>query len=464
MKKIKFTALLLAFAIIFSFSPSLKICAVSADLDLYSEGIYMVNLDTGVTVYAKNENVRYYPASTTKIMTCIIVMENVPDLDKKVTITYAATDEFWTGDPNKTGASNAALEAGQENITFKDCLYALMLASACEAANILALNTAGSVEAFAALMNAKAAELGCTGTHFSNAHGLWEADNYTTPYDLYLITKYAYDSVPGFMEICDTYSYDFPANTYNPDGYTKYTTNPLITPTSDFYLEYAHGIKTGSIDVYYDSSGNVHDGGRCLVSTASKDGYTYMLVTMQAPFYDSNGQSYNFAAADHVTLYEWALSNFIMQKVVDEGQIAGEIDVEQGEETRLQLLTDFSFSTLLPKSLAENMTSDSSGPLQKKITYKYDSVTAPVTKGEILGTMEVIYQGETISTIDLIAAKSIDRSQFAYIMDRARSVLDTSWFMPLLALLALLLIVQTVLLLIRRRRLVQEAKRKARRR
>ncbi len=432
------------------------------DSDVKSEGVYMVNLDTGIVVCAQNEHERFFPASTTKIMTCIIALENVPDLNAKVTITYDANNEFWEGDPNKTNVSSALFEAGQDNVTFKDCIYGLMLPSGCDAANILALNIAGSLSDFAAMMNQKAQEIGCTETHFSNAHGLWEKDNYTTPYDLYLITRYAYDNVPGFMEICDTKSYTFPPNSINPDGYSMTNTNKLMQTSSDYFLEYVHGVKTGSIDEYYDESGT-HDGGRCLVTTAQQNGYTYMLVTMQAPYYNAEGKAVDYAANDHYNLYEWAYSNFTYCTVVPEGSICSEIDVEQGEDDRLQLLTDFAFSTLLPVDQAEAIQNGDKGPIQRKITYLYDTVTAPVKKGEILARMDVIYQDEVIATMDLVAGRSIERSQLAFMADRARSLLDTPWFIPLLILLALLIVVNVALMSIRRARLVRAAKRKARR-
>ena len=464
LKAKKFSLSLLSFLIISMIFSSVSVCAAAfvPDTEVHSEGVYMVNLDTGIVIVAQNEHERYYPASTTKIMTCIVAMEHIADLDAKVIITYDANNEFWEGDPNKSDVSNCALEAGQENITFRDCLYGLMVPSGCDAANVLALNISGSIPEFVELMNQKAQEIGCTGTHFSNAHGLWEADNYSTPYDMYLISRYAYDNVPGFMEICDTQSYDFPPNEWNPDGYTKYTSNPLITPSSDFYLDYVHGIKTGSIDYYYDEAGT-HDGGRCLVSTARKNGYNYMLVTMQAPYFHDAGESYNYSALDHYNLYEWALNNFVYATVVPEGSICAEVDVEQGEEDRLQLVTDFSFSTLLPNELAEAIAEGGTGPIQKKVTYLYEQVIAPVTKGEVLAQMDVIYQDEVIATMDLVAVKSVERSQLAYVADRARSLFDTSWFLPLIALLIVLILTVAVLMVIRRRRLVREAKRKARR-
>ena len=459
---------LISFVLIFAFILQMPFgSAVNAafvpDIDkIYSEGAYMVNLDTGVVVYSKNENQRFYPASITKIMTAIIVLENCDDakLNSTVRIGADAFNEFWGSDLNKQGPSHAALETGQTNITYLDCLYALMIVSACEAANILALNVCGSIEGFTDLMNQKAQELGCKDTHFSNAHGLWEEDNYSTPYDMYLIARYGYDRVPKFMEICDAASHSFPPNQYNPDGYIKYNINSLISPSSEYYLEYAHGIKTGSIDVYYDKDGNVHDGGRCLVSSAQTNGYTYLTVTMQAPYFSETGEKINYNVIDHYNLYNWAYDSFVYQMVVEQDAPFTEVDVEQGEEDRLMLLARNDFTTIVPKDLAESGDS----PVQIKKTLLYDTITAPVSRGEVLGKLDIVYQGELIQTVDLVASKSVERSQIAFLADRAKSLTDTSWFIPLLILLAVCIVALLVLLSIRRRKLIQEARRKERQR
>ena len=130
-------------------------------------------------------------------MTALVALENIKDFNAKVVVNSTATDEFWSGNPNYEGPSTADIRSGQENVTYWDCLYALMVCSACEAGNILAVNIAGSIPDFVAMMNAKAAEIGCTGTHFANTHGLYSEDNYTTARDLYLITRYAMDNYPG---------------------------------------------------------------------------------------------------------------------------------------------------------------------------------------------------------------------------------------------------------------------------
>ena len=427
------------------------------EFTVYSEGVFMINLDTDIVVFQKNANEKFYPASTTKIMTAIVAMENISDLDAYVTIGYDATNEFWEGDPNKEGPSNAALEAGQTNITYRDCLYTLMVASACESANILAINTFGSIEAFVSKMNEKAAQLGCANTHFSNTHGLWEEDNYSTPYDMYLISKYAYEKVPGFVEMCDTTEWALPANKYNPDGYTKYTTNVLIRNVAEnpFYYEYAHGIKTGSIDYYWDSEGNKHEGGRCLVSTAKKNGYNYMLVTMWAPYFDEDGNSYNYPALDHVNLYKWVFDTFQYTTVLTTNDVVGEIAVEQGDGAdHVTLSPSGDYSTLLPYYLDLSTV--------QQVIEKPDTIKAPIERGQVLGSIELRLGGETLTTVDLIANRSIERSQIAYITEQIQSVIDTAWFKALVIILILLILADVVLICLRNRQRRIEEKRKAR--
>ena len=210
--------------------------------ELHSQGIYMVEMETNTVVVAKNENERLIPASTTKIMTALVAFENIRDFNQTVQVTAAATNEFWEGNPNYKGASSADIVAGQNNLTYWDCLYSLMVASACDSANVLAINIAGSIPAFVDMMNEKAAEIGCTNTHFANTHGLYNEENYTTAKDLYLITRYAIDNYPGFMTVCDTKYYDMPANSRNPDGYTIKNTNSLMFD-GELYYEGVHGVK-----------------------------------------------------------------------------------------------------------------------------------------------------------------------------------------------------------------------------
>ncbi len=412
---------------------------------IYSEGVYMVNLDTDICVYKKNETAKISPASTTKIMTCLLVLENKTqeELNETIEINYNATNEFNTN-PNNTGVTDSAFEFFQPGITYLDCLYSMMIASACDAANILAYSVAGDISTFVSMMNKKAEELGCVNTHFGNTHGLYQPDNYSCAYDMYLITKYAYDKYPLFMEICNTYQYSFPANTYNPDGYIKTSTNKLIQNSSEnpYFYEYARGIKTGSIDYFYNiETGEYTEGNSNLVSTAQKDGFSYMLVTLGAPYHDVNNPTVKkiYSFDDHLTLYKWAFSTFSYQMVLSKADIVARVDVLQGDGADyVQLKPMNDYATLLPKNLDRSA-------IQSIVTVFDEEITAPVEKGEVLGTIELKLTDETLTIMNLIAADGIDRSQTAYFLEQAQKLLDQTWFKASVAILVSLVIFLVIL-------------------
>ena len=453
---------ILAFAVFVAPFGSIRASAAFVpDGTIYSEAVYMFNMDTDITVYEKNAHEKLYPASTTKVVTAIVVLENVKNLDEYVTVPQSVFDEFWLGDPNKEGPSAAAIESGQTNLTYRDCLYALMLASACEAANILAYNVGGgSVQNFVNMMNELAGRLGCADTHFGNAHGLWQEDNYTSAYDLFLITKYGYDNYPLLMEISDTYEYEMPANSNNPNGYTINHTNKLIAASSEnpYYYEYAHGIKTGSIDYYWTADGTKHDGGRCLVSTAAKNGYTYMIVSLQGPYYDSEGNSFQSAFTDHLTLYKWAFSSISYQLVLSKTEPVAQVAVEQGEDAdHVVLRPERDYATLLPNSV--DLTTVRQIP-----HLDAESILAPVQKGEILGTVELQLGGETLAEVNLIASESVKLSQLAHISAQVKEITDTTWFRVCVVFLVLLIAAAAMLIVVnrsRKKKMEARAKRRA---
>ena len=432
MKKAKFFTIFCTFLLLFSaFSTNLtSYAAYSPSFDLYSEGIFMVNLDTDIVVASKNPDKKLYPASTAKIMTCLVALENVKDFNATVECPYTCFNEFtWDYsseyyNPNFAGASNAAIEGLQENITYQDCMYALMLRSGCEAANILAYNISGSMDKFADLMNETAKKIGCKNTHFSNAHGLFAEDNYTTAYDMYLITRYAIDKYPGFMKICSTDEYDMPANYNNPDGYTIYSTNSMMDVSSDYYDVGVKGIKTGSIDEYYLfrngdwDTANPVEGFCSLVTYCERDGYKYLIVTLQAPYYNENGESKITHFEDHKALYNWAYSEFEIKQVIGKNQQVMTVGVEMGKNTdEVGIVTTEEFSTLIPKSL------DSSAIQQ--IYPTIEPFRAPVSKGESVGVLVLKLNGETLTTIPLETETDIALDSIAKYKDRLKTVLGS---------------------------------------
>lgn len=439
--------------------------AFTPNTTVYSEGVYMVNLDTDIPVVAINEHKQFYPASTTKIMTALITVERVKDLNQKVKVTYDAFNEFNTN-YNNTGVSHADIRPLQDNLTYLDCLYALMLPSACEAANILAYNIGGGdIQAFVDMMNVKAKELGAYNTHFSNPHGLHDKSNYTTPYDLYLISRYVYDTYPLIMEIADTYQYEMPPNSNNPTSYIITNTNSLIKNTGDnpYYNESVSGLKTGSIDKLYDvDTGEFSPGCRSLVSTASKDGFTYMLVTLGAPYTDSEGTRIQSTFLDHNALYKWAFSTFEHRAIILKEEPMTQVPVRFGNNADVvQLLPLEDYYSLLPKDL------DNLAIRRDMYLYTYDTegnevrvpvtninantlkIDAPVLKGEILGEVELYLSGEKLATVALIAARNVSRSDLDYTVYKLQQATKQGWFMPLVIWIIILFILLIALLAFR---------------
>ncbi len=403
----------------------------------------MVNLDTDIEIVSKKANEKMYPASTTKIMTALLTIELVKDFDQYVLVPYTAFNEFSEGNPNFVGPSNAAIEPMQTNITYRDLLYTLMVSSACESANILAYNLGGeSIPNFVNMMNEKAKKLGCKNTHFSNPHGLFEEDNYTTAYDLYLITKYAMDNYKMFLDVCSTTYYDMPANQFNPEGYTKYTTNQLIVPSSDYYYEGVKGVKTGSIDYYiYEKEDGTFDydnmeyGSRSLVTVAEKNGYNYMIVSLEAPYFNEDGTKTeeNLSFVDHINLYDWAFDEFVYTEVIKENEQIMQVDVDKGlESDTVGLVTTDAFFTLLPRSL------DKSTIQQLRPTVEV--MEAPITAGTKVGRLELKLNGDTIAKLDLVTESDISLDMNEYYKEKLKNIVSTPQFIAIIIVLGILIV------------------------
>ena len=247
-----------------------------------SAGIVM-DIDTGVFLYSKNCDRQLYPASITKIMTCILTLENA-DLDAVMT----CSPIVYELDEN---ASNVGLSEG-EQITIRDALYTLMLESANDTANALAEYVGGSMENFAQMMNDRAAALGCTGTHFSNPSGLSADDHYTTAHDYALIAADAYRN-EGFRKLCSTVNYEVPpTNLYEETRYLQNHHRMLISD-SDYYTSWCTGGKTG----YTERAWNT------LVTYAERDGRRLVCVLLHG-----NGSDQNYL--ETIDLLNYGFNNF----------------------------------------------------------------------------------------------------------------------------------------------------------
>lgn len=227
-----------------------------------SEGAVLMDADTGALLYSKNSETKYYPASITKLMTALLVAERT-NLSDTVTFSKAATTNL------EAGAVTLNMTEG-DKLTVEQSLYGLMLKSANDVANGLAEHVSGSVSSFAQLMNAKARELGCTNTNFVNPNGLTNSSHYTTPHDMALIAKAAFQN--GVVrKVCSTVRYQIPA-TKKAGARTVTMGHKMINSSDSRYYPGVLGGKTG----FTSAAGNT------LVTYAEKNGSRLIVVIMKS--------------------------------------------------------------------------------------------------------------------------------------------------------------------------------------
>lgn len=228
-----------------------------------SEGAVLMNAADGAVLFSKNGDTQFYPASITKLMTALLVAENC-SLDDIVTFSATATTNL------ESGAVAINMTEG-DTLTVRQCLYALLLKSANEVGNALAEHVAGSSAAFADMMNARAASLGCTNTHFVNPHGLNDSNHVTTPHDMALIARAAFRN-ETVRTVASTLSYTLPATKNNPSGLTVTMGHKMLNPDDSRYYPSIIGGKTG----YTSKAGNT------LVTAAERDGARLIAVVMKS--------------------------------------------------------------------------------------------------------------------------------------------------------------------------------------
>lgn len=254
-------------------------------VSIEAESGILMDADTGTILYGKNMDQTYYPASITKILTALIVLEHC-SLDEMVEFSH---DDVYNVEP---GSSSAGIDEG-DILTVKDCLYALMLASANESANALACHVSGSREAFAELMNETAARLGCTSSHFTNPSGLNDENHYTTAHDMALIAQEAIKH-PEYLEINSTRSYQLAPTKRSPEGGYVANHHKMLMKNDPLFYSGAFAGKTG----YTSVAGNT------LVTCAQRNGMRLITVVLKSRLthYSDTKAMLNFGFANFQTL------------------------------------------------------------------------------------------------------------------------------------------------------------------
>ena len=352
------------------------------DITTNSSSCLLMDAKTGKIIYAKNAYEKMYPASTTKLMTAILTLENC-----KLTDTAIVSHNAIYSIP--VGYSHASLKEDEE-LTIEQLLNVLLIPSANDAAIVLAEHISGSVEKFSKLMNEKAKSLGCLNTNFVNPNGIQNKNHYSTAYDLALIGKYAL-KFPDIKRIAMVKQYTLPTtNKYDKTDRIFNATNGLINDDvlNKNYYEYATGLKTG----YTDASGY------CIVSTAKKDDKELIAVILNS---DSISKRYS----DCKTLFNYGFDNYGYITIQDEKAVVKQVEVENGSKSSKNL-------NVVVKDKIEVFTKNDTDLSKLEPTIEInENLKAPLAENTVIGKITYNIDGEEI-TSDLIAGGSVYPSDF----------------------------------------------------
>lgn len=381
-----FICLLLLFSLSMIFSPFVN--AEEELPDIASPAALLMDYSSGKILYEKNINEKRYPASLTKIMTAIIVLENC-ELSDVATVSYDAVMSL------SSGYVTANLQIGEE-LTIEQLLYVLMVGSSNDAAIVLAEHVSGSVESFADFMNEKAKELGCTSTNFVNPNGAHDENHYSTAYDLALMARYAMKN-ETFRTLVSTTSYTLPTtNKYDREDRIFRTTNSLLhLDTSDradnYYYQYATGIKTG----FTTPAGN------CLIASANKNNLELITVVLGAG-QTKDGLSQRYL--DTLSLFDYGYSTYTLKQIINTGGIIQTLNIKNAtrKTKKVEAVVANDVYALMKQS-------DKDSAVLPEINLN-DNLKAPIKKGDIIGSVTYTVEGIQY-TENLLANSDVKKSR-----------------------------------------------------
>lgn len=397
--------------------------------DYETEIALLVNADTDTVVYSKNADQITAPASLVKITTALVALSQCKDLQTEITCSEKAIDSLLG-----TGSSVANLMAG-EKTTFEMLLYCLFLPSANDAAQVIAEYFGnGDSAAFVKTMNEYVKKLGCKNTYFANAHGLddtsiegFDSDtqNRTTANDMYLIAKEALNN-EVIKRISSKYGKTMPATNKSEERYL-YNTNALLNDYSYYYYEGAVGLKTGTTD----------KAGACLISSATKNGYTYISIAMKGESeYFEGGENRNTAFLMCRYMLRWAFDNMKVKVLADKTYNLGEVSVEYGRGS--------DYVALVP---SENITAIvhrdiSIDDMVVELPENFPSeIKAPVKKGDAVGTAKIIYDGVCVAEVSLVAQQDVKKNYLWAGFEWVKELVTSKGFLIFVALVILVIVV-----------------------
>lgn len=392
--------------------------------ELSAAAAILMDTETGDIYYEQSIDEQRAPASTTKIMTALLVIEAIENGQFTLDDSVAAYDDCQQGMDEDSSNASPIIEPG-EILSVRDLLYCAMLVSANEACNILAEYTAGSIGDFVTMMNEKATELGCTNTHFANPSGLEDSDHYSSARDMALIAREAvtHDS---FVALCSSSSYTVDATNIN-DSRSLTNTNKFVDPDSSYYNADVYGIKTGYLEV----------AGGCLVTAIEKDDIGIIAVILGDVVDDDGDYRYSDTAA----LFTWLYDNFSYRQVLSSTDSVIKVPVTLATSDTISGRPDESITVLLPNDF------DMDSLEYEYIIYSERDATplvAPVSAGTILGEVTVRVGDRVFGTVNIVATNTAELSKSVYLKSAVKSVLQQ----PIIHKLLVILIIVVALYLI----------------
>lgn len=372
------------------------------------ESHILMDYDSMTILNEKDIHKPLFPASTTKVMTAILALE-LGNLDDMVTVDQEIV--------NLTYGSHIALEPG-EQLTLEDMLYALLVASANDAALAIAKHISGSIDEFVTLMNTKAEEIGALNTNFVNPNGLHEDEHVTTAYDLALIAHYAMEN-PQFRDFVNTTAYTIEATEIKEEPRYLYTTNRLLRSDQTIDLdgkkvpityEGAQGVKTG----YTEEASN------CLISYAERDGQRLLAVVLKS---QSSG-----VYVDTHKLLNYGFDNFENITIGNKNEFIDNVEIANGS---LPLI-----GAVLENDIIQPMNLVNSDNLERKINLR-SNLEAPIKEGEIIGTLDYYNGDEIIATGNILSTASVEATTAGTLID----LLISKWYIIVIASLFILRVV-----------------------
>jgi len=353
--------------------------AKSIELNIQSPSAILMDKDTGTVIFDKNSHEKLPPASMTKIMTMILIMEEIEKgtlrWDEKVRTSAKAAS---------MGGSQIFLEEGEE-MTVEDLMKAIAIASANDASVALAERIAGTEEAFVKRMNEKAKELGLKNTHFKNATGLPEKNHYSTAFDMAIMAKelLKHEEITKFTSIYEDYLRE------NTDKkFWLVNTNRLVK-----FYDGVDGLKTG-----YTSEAKY-----CLTATAKRGNFRVISVVMGA----KNTKTRN---RDITTMLDYAFNQYDVKKLYERGEVVKEIDISKGSKKTIKVVTDDDVAILHKKG-------ERIDDVKEKIKIDND-LKAPIQKGDVIGKIIIEKNGKVLSETPLTSAEDIQKASWWQLFKR----------------------------------------------